>query len=359
MIDINSIIFLPLIVSSLISCVSTYFVIKLMWKLKIVDDPTKHKHPKVIHTYPIPRGGGLAIFLSFLFTTLIFLPIDKHILGIIGGAIVITVVGLLDDKFDLSPYLRFVIQFVAASIPVISGIGIAFLTNPMGGIIDLSNPRVNFSLFGQAHSIWILSDLFALFLIVYMMNAINFGAKGVDGQLSGVMVISAFILAILSLRFSTDLTQWPVIILSAITGGAFLGFLPWHIFPQKIMPSFSGSNLGGYLLAVLSILSTSKVGVLLVVLAVPLIDTGYVIIRRILSGKSPFWGDRGHLHHRLLDNGWSKRKVSYFYWVITLVLGIVALNLNAQTKLYTMIGVSVFVGGLILWLTYRPKSSRQ
>jgi UDP-GlcNAc:undecaprenyl-phosphate GlcNAc-1-phosphate transferase len=330
-----------------------------MWKLKIVDDPTKHKHPKVIHTYPIPRGGGLAIFLSFLFTTLIFLPIDKHILGIIGGAIVITVVGLLDDKFDLSPYLRFVIQFIAASIPVISGIGIAFLTNPMGGIIDLSNPRVNFSLFGQAHSIWILSDLFALFLIVYMMNAINFGAKGVDGQLSGVMVISAFILAILSLRFSTDLTQWPVIILSAITGGAFLGFLPWHIFPQKIMPSFSGSNLGGYLLAVLSILSTSKVGVLLVVLAVPLIDTGYVIIRRILSGKSPFWGDRGHLHHRLLDNGWSKRKVSYFYWVITLVLGIVALNLNAQTKLYTMIGVSVFVGGLILWLTYRPKSSRQ
>src|SRR5258706_14796667 len=135
------------------------------------------------------------------------------------------------------------------------------------------------------------------------MNMINMGAKGVDGQLSGVTVIAAFVIALISLKFSADITQWPVIILAAITGGAYLGFLPWHIFPQKIMPGYGGSTIAGYLFAILSILSTTKVGALMVVLGFPLIDKGFSIVRRVLTGKSPVWGDRGHLHHRLLDAG--------------------------------------------------------
>jgi UDP-GlcNAc:undecaprenyl-phosphate GlcNAc-1-phosphate transferase len=182
---------------------------------------------------------------------------------------------------------------------------------------------------------------------------VNMGAKGVDGQLSGVTLISALTIAFLSLRFSADITQWPVIILAAITTGAYLGFLPWHIYPQKIMPGYGGSILAGYLLGVLSILSTTKVGTLIVVLGVPLIDTGYVIIRRVLSGKSPVWGDRGHLHHRLLDAGLTKSQVAMLYWAITAFLGFLALNLNTPSKLYTMIGVGVLVGGMILWLSHR------
>ena len=115
--------------------------------------------------------------------------------------------------------------------------------------------------------------------------------------------------------------------------------------------------MAGYLLAVLSILSTTKVGTLIVVLGIPLVDTGYTIVRRILAGKSPVWGDRGHLHHRLLDAGWSKPKVAYFYWALTAALGVIALNLNTPSKFYTIVGVAVAVGGLIIWLTYRPKSS--
>ena len=191
------------------------------------------------------------------------------------------------------------------------------------------------------------------------MNIVNMGAKGVDGQLSGVTVIAALTIAFLSLRFSADIAQWPVIILAAITAGAYLGFLPWHIFPQKIMPGYGGSTLAGYLLAVLSILSTTKVGALMVVLGIPLIDTGYTIIRRIISGKSPVWGDRGHLHHRLLDAGLSKRQVSYFYWGVTAILGFLALNLNTTTKLYTMIGIALGLGGLIIWLTSRPKQTEK
>jgi UDP-GlcNAc:undecaprenyl-phosphate GlcNAc-1-phosphate transferase len=181
------------------------------------------------------------------------------------------------------------------------------------------------------------------------------GAKGVDGQLSGVVILSALTLALLSLKFSADITQWPVIILAGITAGAYLGFLPWHIFPQKIMPGYGGSTLAGYLLAVLSILSTTKVGILIVVLGVPLIDTGYTIVRRIASGKSPVWGDTGHLHHRLLKMGLSKGQVATLYWGVTGILGVLALNLNTASKIYTMVGITIFIGGLILWLTYRPK----
>jgi UDP-GlcNAc:undecaprenyl-phosphate GlcNAc-1-phosphate transferase len=264
--------------------------------------------------------------------------------------------GFLDDKYDLNPYLRLVIQFLAAGAPIAAGIGIAFISNPFNGTVDLSHPRIAFELFGRIHSIWLLSDLFALLWIVTLMNFINWGAKGVDGQLSGVAAIAALTLALFSLRFSADITQWPVIILASITAGAFFGFLPWHIYPQKIMPSFIGSNLAGYLLGILAILSTAKVGTLLVVLGVPLIDSGYTLIRRIINGKSPVWGDRGHLHHRLLDLGWSKPKVAAFYWLITLLLGILALNLNTTSKFYTMVGVAILLGGLILWLTYKPKT---
>ncbi len=356
--SLTTLFFLPAIISLLISFSSTPLIIKLAKKFGLIDDPAKKKHPKVIHTYPVPRAGGLAIFLGVAISALLFLPLDKHLKGILAGALILVVLGLLDDKFDLNPYLRLVIQFIAASAPIIAGIGIAFVSSPTGGIIDLSHPQINFFLFGEPRSIWVLSDLFALFWIVILMNFINMGAKGVDGQLPGVTVIAAVTIAMLSLGFSADITQWPIIILAGITAGSYLGFLPWNFYPQKIMPGFSGSNLAGYLLGVLSILSTAKVGTLFVVLGVPLIDSGYTVIRRILTKKSPFWGDAGHLHHKLLRAGLNKRQVAYFYWLVTAILGALALNLNTSTKLYTIVGLAALVGGLILWLTYRPKSLR-
>jgi len=346
---------LPWLVATFISFLATPLVIKFAGFLGIIDDPQKSNHPKVIHTVPTPRGGGIPIFLALFITALLFLPIDKHIVGILIGALILVVMGTLDDKFNLNPYLRLALGFLAAAAPIAAGIGIAFITNPLGGTINLSQPQITFNFLGT-HSIWILSDLFALLWITFLMNMINMGAKGVDGQLSGVTIIAALTIALLSLKFSADITQWPVIILAAITAGAYLGFLPWHIFPQKIMPGYGGSTLAGYLLGVLSILATAKVGVLLVVLGIPLIDTGYVIIKRILSGKSPVWGDRGHLHHRLLDAGLSKSQVALFYWGLTGILGIIALNLNTGAKIYTMVGLAVFLGGLIIWLTQKSKN---
>ena len=339
--------------ATILAFVATPMAIKFATKAGLIDNPKIHKHIKVIHTYPVPRAGGLATFIAIFITSLIFLPADKHLLGILAGATLITIVGILDDKYDLNPYLRLFLGLLAGMAPIAAGIGISFISNPAGGIINLTHPQISFYLWGKTHAIWILADLFALFWIVFTMNMINMGAKGVDGQLPGVVVLAALTISALSLKFSADITQWPVIILATVTAGAYLGFLPWNFYPQKIMPGYSGSTLAGYLLAVLSILSTTKVGILMVVLGVPLIDTGYTIIRRIISGKSPVWGDRGHLHHRLLDIGWSKRKIAVFYWVITAFLGLVALHLNTTSKLYTMVGITVVLGGLLIWLTRR------
>lgn len=347
--------FLPLVFSFFVAYATTPVAIRIAHKIGIIDDPAKAKHPKVIHTYPVPRGGGLAIFSSLIIASLLFLPLDKHLIGILAGAALIVFVGILDDKYNLNPYLRIILGFIAAAFPIAAGIGIAFAQIPFLGIINFSQPQIHFSLFGP-HSIWVLSDLFALFWIAFLMQILNMGAKGVDGQLPGVAGIAALTIGLLSLRFSADITQWPVIILAAITAGAYFGFLPWNIYPQKIMPSYGGSTLAGYLLAVLSILSTAKVGTLIIVLGIPLIDTGYTMLRRVAHGKSPVWGDTGHLHHRLLALGWSKRKVAGFYWLITALLGILALNLNASFKFYTMVGVAILLGGALLWLTYRPKS---
>lgn len=353
----NNLFLFPWLISAAISFICTPIVVKYARKLGIIDDPKLNNHPKVIHTTPTPRGGGIPIFIALIITSLVFIPFDKHLFGILFGAGILVIMGFLDDKYNLNPYLRLILGFLAAASPIAAGIGIAFISNPFGGIIDLSHPQIFFNFFGT-HSIWLLADIFALFWITFLMNVINMGAKGVDGQLSGVTVVAALTIAFLSLRYSADITQWPIIILASITAGSYLGFLPWHIFPQKIMPGYGGSTLAGYMLAVLSILATAKVGVLLVVLGIPLIDTGYVIINRIRHGKSPVWGDRGHLHHRLLDAGLTRGQVAIFYWVATAILGLAALNLNTSEKIYTIIGIAVFLGGFIVWLTWRSKDKK-
>ena len=145
MFNLSSNLLFPAATALFVSFVSTPFVIKLSQKIGIIDDPAKSTHPKVIHTYPVPRGGGLAIFFGVIVSVLIFLPLDKHLIGIILGAILVTGVGLLDDKYNLNPYLRLLLGFVAASFPIAAGIGIAFISNPFNRII-LSVHKFNFRL---------------------------------------------------------------------------------------------------------------------------------------------------------------------------------------------------------------------
>lgn len=347
---------LPFLISFIVSFLVTPITIKIYRKFGWLDDPKKSKHPKVVHKYPVPRGGGIPIFFSLLLVTLIFLPIDKHLFGILLGGFLIFIIGILDDLFDLNPYLRLGVGFLAAALVVAVGIGIPFITNPLGGIIKLNQPQIAFFLFGKTRTIWILADLFALIWITWCMNFINW-SKGIDGQLPGIVVVAALTIGILSLKFNADITQWPVIILALITAGAYLGFLPFNFYPQKIMPGYGAGALAGYLLAVLTILSTTKVGTGMIVLAIPMIDAIYTILRRIKRGRSPVWGDKGHLHHKLMDLGWGKRKIAIFYWLITGLFGLLALTLNSQAKFYTIILLTLIFGGILLWLNYFISSS--
>ncbi len=340
----------PFIISFLISFLATPFVIRLANYWGLVDDPKKRKHPAHTEQRVIPRAGGLAIFFGILVGVGLTLPFTKQLAGILLGALIIVIVGIVDDKLDLNPYFRFITNIIAALLVVGSGIGISFVTNPFGpGVIGLDAWRISFEFLGK-HSILLLADLLAVIWIVWCINMVNW-SKGVDGQMPGFVAISAIVLGLLSFRFTMiDLAQWVVASLAFITAGAYLGFLPFNFYPQRIMPGYSGGALAGYLLAVLAIASGGKVATALLVLGVPFLDAGYTIIRRILQKKSPFWGDRGHLHHKLLDLGWGKRRVALFYWVLSVILGVIALNLSSQEKFFAILAVALMLGGLLLWL---------
>lgn len=347
----------PLFFSFLMSFFSTPVVIFFAKRFNLLDNPKTHIHPKVVHEYPVPRGGGLPIFCGLL-TALGFLPFNKSLKGIILGASIALIVGLLDDKFEekISPKLRLITNFLAAGAVVGSGIGIAFISNPLtGGIIHLDQPRLNFYFLGAERSLWIISDVIALFWISWCMNFVGWSA-GIDGQLPGFVVIAATIIGILSLNFTEDITQWPVIVLAAVTAGSYLGFLPWNFYPQKIIPGYGGKSLAGFLLGTLSILSGAKLATAILVLGIPFIDGIFVIFKRIKGGRSPFIGGREHLHHRLLDLGWSKRKIALFYWLTSGFFGILALTLNSKQKFYTIVMLPVLFLVLTLWINYLSTS---
>lgn len=343
--------FLPSLIAFLVCFLAAPQVIKMANRFGLIDDPQKRPHPAHTHKNVVPRAGGLAIYLGLVVSCLLFLPLNKILFGILGGISIVVLVGLIDDYKDISPYFRFLTNIAAAAIVVGAGVGIPYINNPFGGLVRLDTLRLTFNFFGT-HSLLVWADLFALLWIVWCMNMVNW-SKGVDGQMPGFVAISAIILGFLSLRFSRhDLSQQTVTVLSFITAGAFLGFLPWNFYPQKIMPGYGGGTLAGFLLAVLSILSFGKLGTAVLVLGVPFIDASYTMVRRLVLFKSPFRGDAGHLHHKLLSLGWGRRRIALFYWLVSAILGIIAINLGSQQKLLAFVLLLTVLGGILLWLSF-------
>jgi len=335
-------------------------IIRLYRRHGWVDDPSKNLHIKKTHTTSVPRGGGMVVFTAILFTTLLFLPIDQQVIGILLGAFLLTVVGFLDDVYDLHPLIRVATGLMAALIVVGSGIGIAYVSNPFGlGVIHLDQPQIFFELLGETRSIWVLADVFGLLFIVWNMNIVNW-SKGVDGQMPGFVAIALVFVGVLSQRFSGDPTQFDVQTLSFIVAGAFIGFLIWNVFPQRMMPGYGAGSLAGYFLSVVAILSGAKVATTLMVLAIPTADAVFTISRRLLAHKLPWWGDRGHLHHKLMDVlGWGRRRIALFYWSSSLLLGMLSLYLNTLGKIVTMAVTVSLVFGFLIWVKLRRSASSQ
>lgn len=353
-----------------ISFALSYFLVKVTIKYAalfgLMDDPKVRSHPAALHKIIVPRAGGLPIFVSFLITFILMIPYSQKLLGIMLGGLVLVSVGVLDDKYDLKNKYKFLAQFVAALIVVASGIGVSFIANPFhllgigatSAVIRFDTLKIVFDFLGT-HSIVVWADLFAIFWIVWVINMVNFSA-GVDGQLPGIAIIVLFVIFAISLKFSAgDPSQILVAKLALAGVGATLGFLIYNYYPAKIFPGDSGSYFLGFLIAVLSILSGAKVGTAVLVMAIPLVDGVFTVIRRMMEKKSPFLGDRKHLHHRLLELGLSQRAVSLFYWLLCAILGAVALILPAEQKLIVGVFIAIIVLGGIIWLNFNLPTKAQ
>jgi len=340
--------FFLILASIAISYAATPLVIKTAYRYGLLTNAETSQHPAHTHKGILPRGGGLPIFLGFALPMLFFAG-NKIILYLLLGAALAVVIGLLDDKYDLSPYLRFGSNIIVAALAVGGGLGIPYITNPFNGVLKLDEFVVTFNLFGNEFQLLWLADLIAVLWIVWCMNMVNW-SKGVDGQLPGYVSITAFFLGILSLRFSRhDISKEVVTVMCFVTAGSFLGFLPWNFYPQKILPGYAAGSLAGYLLGVLSILSWGKLGTMMLLLALPLTDAVIVIIRRISQKKSPFKGDRQHFHHTLLNMGWSRRRIAVFYWLVSLIIGVLTLFMDSEQKLYALLLLMIVITAIVTW----------
>jgi UDP-GlcNAc:undecaprenyl-phosphate GlcNAc-1-phosphate transferase len=346
------------VIAMAISYFVTPLVIIIAKRYKLVDDPATRYHPAHTHTGVIPRAGGLALYIGILLAGFVFLPSTKLYFGMAIAAGLLVYMGLMDDRKDVSPYIRLGTNALAAMIVVLAGAGIPYITNPLnGGTIMLDTVRLTLP-FLPNHSILLWADILSFIWIMWTMNIIGWSA-GVDGQMPGFVSISAFVLGLLSLRYAFgDPSQLHVTILAFIISGAFAGFTPWNFYPQKIMPGYGGKTIAGFFLAILGILSYAKFGTALLVLGVPMTDAVWTLLRRIGKKSSPVLADRKHLHHELLSIGWGRRRIALFYWSLSAILGAIALTVTSSLKVFALLVLGVSLGGFLVWINYFSQFSK-
>lgn len=286
---------LSLAVAFFLSYMSVPVVRIIAFKIGAVDVPRDERR---MHKVPIPRMGGLSIFFGFLVSYLCFTPaIEYKHLGILIGATVLVVTGIIDDKYAIKASVKLLLQLVAAVIPVAMGLRIEFLTNP------------NFLSEKAFMTLGSLSVPITIIWIIGLTNALNL-IDGLDGLAGGIAAISSVCLVIVALSTGSTTTIIPL----AAIAGATIGFLPYNINPAKIFMGDTGALFLGYMLATLSVdgffKSYAAINILIpfIVLALPIFDTSFAIFRRIKHKKPIMAPDRSHLHHRLVDAGFNQRE---------------------------------------------------
>ncbi|HEX7497345.1 MAG TPA: MraY family glycosyltransferase [Candidatus Limnocylindrales bacterium] len=323
-----------------ISLAATPIVARYAHRFGMVDRPEARR----VNKQAVARGGGIAIMLGFVIVSvaLIFANsiIGMHfvdqpqivkrpqILALLGGAVLAAGIGFLDDWYQLRARWQFLGQFLLAGVAVALGVAIASLNDPLAAKGTLPTP----GLIGVAVTfLW----------IVGMINSINF-IDGLDGLSSGIALIAAVTLGIISL--TANPVEPYVAMFCFALAGALAGFLRWNFHPASIFAGTSGIMLVGYSLAVLSILGAAKIAVAALVLGVPIIDTFWIIVRRLSARKSPFAPDRGHIHHRLLDLGLSHRATVLLIYAVCILLAMLSLVLSGTNQMYAFLGLLVLFG---------------
>lgn len=280
-------------------------------------------HKRRIHDHPIPRMGGMAIFLGFIISVLLFVRIDAPVQGILIGAVIIVATGVVDDIIQMKWYIKLLAQVLAAVIAIAHGVVIQGFMNP-----NVFSPHETLVTIG------ILSIPITLFWIVGITNAVNL-IDGLDGLACGVSAISSVTMLAAALMVAEPNVA---LILAALAGGC-LGFIPYNLNPAKIFMGDTGALLLGYVLATVSILGLFKFYAVMtflvpvLALALPLFDTLFAIVRRLLRGQNPMTPDRGHLHHRLIDHGLSQKQAVAVLYSLSAMLGLTAVVICTTGKL--------------------------
>jgi UDP-GlcNAc:undecaprenyl-phosphate GlcNAc-1-phosphate transferase len=299
-----------LLVAAAVAFAGTPVAAAVARRVGAVDEPKE----RGLHDRPIPRLGGLAILAGALLAGAVFLPAGPETRGILGGAAVAALIGAVDDAKELPAAPKLAGQALAAAIPVLSNVRVENVTIPFLGPLE----------FGP-----VLGGALTLLGIVAVMNVVNF-TDGVDGLAAGVCAIAAVTFAAIAL----SLGRVDAGVLAGVTAGAALGFLPHNFHPASIFMGDSGSGLLGLLLAcvaVQGVLKTAAVVALafpLVILAVPFLDTGFVVAKRIKYRRPVYRGDRWHFHHRFANIGFSQRRTVLYLYGWTLALAGLALALR-------------------------------
>lgn len=324
-------------VSLLVAYVMTPPVKRFAEKVGAIDVPRDNRR---VHDHPIPRMGGLAIFIGFVLSLIFFVPMSTKVLGLLVGSVIIAVMGGVDDIVSLNPWVKLAGQIVAALVAIRCGLVFDVISNP--------------NIFAEETYIeigWFSIPLTMLW-IVGCTNAVNL-IDGLDGLAVGVSAISSMTMLIVSLFVSEPVVS---IILAALTG-ACLGFMPYNLNPAKIFMGDVGSQLLGFVLSTASIMGLFKLHAIitffvpLLALALPLADTIFAFFRRILHGQSPFKADKGHFHHRLLAMGLNQKQVVAVLYGISAVLGLLAVLMAGDSMAVKIIClVAAFIISLGIWL---------
>lgn len=296
--------------------VSTPLVRMFAHTVGAVDIPQDERR---MHKKPITRLGGLAIFLGFIFSVILFADINRQLQGILLGAVVIVVLGILDDILRLDAWIKFIVQIGAALIPVFHGVVVEHLSNP------------NIFSSDKYLSLGVLSIPVTVIWIVVITNSVNL-IDGLDGLAAGVSTIASFTLLVIAIMLSEPNVA---VVMAALMGGC-LGFLPYNLNPAKMFMGDTGATFLGYILATVSIQGLFKFYAIIsfavpfLILGLPIFDTAFAIIRRIMKGQSPMHADRSHVHHRLIDMGFSQKQSVAILYAMSAILGLAAVVLTSS-----------------------------
>jgi UDP-GlcNAc:undecaprenyl-phosphate GlcNAc-1-phosphate transferase len=327
------------------AAVLTPLAVRLGRRLGMVDRPGGRR----VHRGEVPRLGGLGLFFPFMIALAVGLALriptadpnePLRLLGLVLGSVWMFLVGLVDDRRDLHPFLQFGGQVLAGVIAILTLIFIERVNNPLTDQVVVFPP---------------LLVIFAtMFWLIGMVNTVNW-LDGLDGLATGVGAILCAVLAIhMHGRGQPSVTILPLALM-----GAAVGFLPYNFYPAKIFMGSAGALFLGYALACLGIIAGARVATVLLVMGVPIVDVAWQIVDRARHGRSPVWGDRGHLHFRLLDRGFSQRVIVLVYWAFCGFFGLLALTVSS--RLYKLLAL-LLLGGLVVlalvFLSRRPPSVR-